>query len=386
MTLNKTFIINTIQDIVNKKSNNPNRRKIVVYNDRINFCCPICGDSTKNDRAKRGNLYFDKLFFICFNDGCKCSLLSLCKTFDIQIDLDKKLELIEYISKDITYNDYKNSDLSDTNLDHLLDLSAITEIFSTGEHNITDFQPVQKNSIIYNYLVSRGIYEEKHTHIYEANYWNKSRYEPIVCFLNRNGDKVLGIQIRNIKDGKYRWFKIFNYETLAKWVNKVEELDMDINDIILNNKLSQYFNILNVSFYNQITIFEGFIDSLFYPNAIGCCGTNTDFRFLETNELDIQYFFDNDTAGHSKSEEKIKAGFPVFLWKKLFEDVVNKKNPEDPYSMMKRISQIKDLNKLSQLIKNPYSSLKLNNFFSQDEMDLRYIPKKEKKYFRKKDI
>ena len=47
--MDKTYIINTIQDIVNKKSNNPNRRKIVVYNDRINFCCPICGDSTKKE-------------------------------------------------------------------------------------------------------------------------------------------------------------------------------------------------------------------------------------------------------------------------------------------------------------------------------------------------
>ena len=384
--MDRNYIVNTIQDIINKKTNNPNRRKIVVYNDRINFCCPVCGDSFKNDRAKRGNLYFDKLFFICFNDGCKGSLLSLCKQFDIQIDLDKKLELIEYLSKDVTYNDYKNSDISDTKLEHLLSLSDITEMFSTGKHNITDFKPIQKNSIIYNYLVSRGIYDEKHSNIYEANYWTKSRYEPIVCFLNKQDDKVLGIQIRNIKEGKYRWFKIFNYETLSKWLNDVEDLDMDINSIILYNKLSQYFNILNVNFYSPITIFEGFLDSLFYPNSVGCCGTNTDFRFLEINDLEIQYFFDNDAAGHLKSEEKIKAGFPVFLWKKLFEEVVKKKNPEDHYSMIRRIGSIKDLNKLSQLIKNPYSSLKLNNYFSQDQMDLCYIPKKEKKFFRKKDI
>jgi hypothetical protein len=61
----------------------------------------------------------------------------------------------------------------------------------------------------------------------------------------------------------------------------------------------------------------------------------------------------------------------------VHKDVIHKKNPEDPYLMNKRISNIKDLNQLSQLIKNPYSSLKLNNFFSQDIMDLRFIPKKK---------
>ena len=80
---------------------------------------------------------------------------------------------------------------------------------------------------------------------------------------------------------------------------------------------------MNVDFGNTITVFEGYLDSLFFPNSIGLVGVNTDYRFLENNDLDIQYFFDNDDAGFKKSEEKLKEGFSVFLWKKLFEDLFN---------------------------------------------------------------
>jgi hypothetical protein len=158
----------------------------------------------------------------------------------------------------------------------------------------------------------------------------------------------LGAQVRNLKEGKRRLFKIYNFETLYKWVNSVEEiLDIDMNQLIIYNKLSYYFNILNVDFGEMITVFEGYLDSLFYPNSIGVVGVNTDMRFLENNNLDLQYFFDNDLAGYSKSEEKIKEGFGVFLWKKLFQDIVDKKKTSDPHSLLYRISKVKDLNKLS---------------------------------------
>jgi hypothetical protein len=54
----------------------------------------------------------------------------------------------------------------------------------------------------------------------------------------------------------------------------------------------------------------------------------------------LQYFYDNDFAGYQKSEQKNKQGYPVFLWKKLFEDIVEKKASDDPYSLMYRISKV----------------------------------------------
>ena len=147
------------------------------------------------------------------------------------------------------------------------------------------------------------------------------------------------------------------------------------------NKLSYYFNVMNVDFNQPVTIFEGYLDSLFLPNSIGITGLNTDLDFFEKNpDLDIRYFFDNDDPGYKKTAEKIKDGFCVFLWKKLFESIVDKKNPSDPYHLYHKISKVKDLNKLAEMVPNPYKELKLEEYFSKDIYDLRYIPKPQKVY------
>lgn len=381
--MDKVYITNIIQNILNGEFKSAERRKIHEYHDRINFCCFYCGDG-KSDHKKRGNLYFNKLMYVCFNCGKKTNFDRVAKDYHQQLDPDKKMEIIKHLESAVSYKDYED-DIMETSLDSMLNLKDIEDIFTSGDYAITDFQPIQKNSIIFNYLVGRGILSQYHKDIYEAKYWyNSDKYEPVMCFLNRRGNKVLGAQVRNIKEGKRRMFKIYNYETLYKWIHDVEEIvDIDINQLVIYNKLSYYFNILNVDFGHTITIFEGYLDSLFYPNSIGVVGVNTDFKFLENNNLEIQFFLDNDSAGYEESEKKLKEGYPVFLWKKLFEDIVKKKSSEDPYKLMHRISKIKDLNKLSELAADPYKKLHLYQYFSKDKMDMKYIPKKEKKYYKK---
>jgi hypothetical protein len=288
--------------------------------------------------------------------------------------------MIEHLNSVMTYSDYEG-DFVDARMENLIDMSELERVFSQDLTPISDFKPIQVNGGVYKYLCGRGIGPEMHKNIYQAKYWkNEDEHEWIIAMLNRRGDKVLGMQIRNLKEGKRRMFKIYNYENLLEWINigkDVEESDM--NDLVIYNKLSYYFNILNVDFNNTITVFEGYLDSLFFPNSIGLVGVNTDYRFLENNNLDIRYFFDNDEAGYRKSEEKINSNYPVFLWKKLFEDIVNKKKSDDPYRLLHRISKVKDINKLSELVPSPYKKLKLDDYFSSDVLDMRWIPKFGKK-------
>ena len=49
--------------------NDPQRLKIYQGGNRLNFCCPYCGDS-KDAKKKRGNLYVDTLTYKCYNGGC----------------------------------------------------------------------------------------------------------------------------------------------------------------------------------------------------------------------------------------------------------------------------------------------------------------------------
>lgn len=384
--MDKNYIKNCVQDVLNKEFKSIHKRKINEFADRLNIACCYCGDS-KSEYKKRGNLYFNKLLYICFNCGKKTNFDKFTKDFGLRLDPSKKLEIIEHLNSQISFKDAEE-DLMETELNKLLDFKDLERIFNSGDNIITDFEPIQKNTGLFQYLINRGIPPQLHQNIWGAKYWiNDEKYEPVLVLLNKKGNKIIGCQIRNLKDGKRRLFKIYNYETLYKWIYNVEEItDIDANQLVIYNKLSYYFNILNVDFSEKITVFEGYLDSLFYPNSIGVVGVNTDMKFLENNQLDLQYFYDNDPAGHQKSEEKIKDGYPVFLWKKLFESIVDKKNPQDPYGLMYRISKVKDLNKLAELSLNPYKKFELNKFFSKDLMDLRWIPKKEKKKFNRVTI
>lgn len=374
--MDKVYIRNMVQNILNKEFSNQSKRKAVDYVDRVNMACPYCGDSHRNNHAKRGNLYYNRLIFICFNCDKKTTFDRMCKDFNEQLDPDKKLEMIEHLNSVMTYSDYQG-DFVDAKFENLIELSELERVFSADLTPISDFRPIQVNGGVYKYLVGRGIPPEYHTNIYQAKYWkNEDESEWIIVSLNRKGNKVLGMQTRNLKEGKRRSFKIYNYENLLEWTNLgKEETESDITELVIYNKLSYYFNILNVDLGSRITVFEGYLDSLFFPNSIGLVGVNTDYRFLEDNNLDIQYFFDNDEAGYKKSEEKLKEGFPIFLWKKLFEDIVDKKNADDPFRLLHRISKVKDINKLAELVPSPYKKLSLQDFFSKDVLDIKWIPK-----------
>jgi len=383
--MDKEYIKGLVQKILNKEFANINKRKIVDYVDRFNIACPYCGDS-KNVYKKRGNLYLNRLMYVCFNCDKRTNLDRMCKDFNEMVDPDKKLEMIEHLNSVMTYSDYE-ANMSDAKFENLIELSELERVFSANLTQISDFKPIVTNGGIYKYLIGRGIPEEYHKNIYQAKFWkNEDESEWIIVMLNRRDTKVLGMQIRNLKEGKKRMFKIYNYENLLEWINigKEDPIEIDMNEMVIYNKLSYYFNILNVDLGRTITVFEGYLDSLFYPNSIGLVGVNTDYKLIENNGLDIQYFFDNDDAGFNKSEEKIKQEYPVFLWKKLFEDIVEKKKVADPMALLHRISKVKDINKLATLVQNPYKMLRLEEFFSKDVLDLKWIPKK-KKYSKKEE-
>lgn len=383
--MNKDYIKGLIENILSSQFSNKDKKIIREYHDRLNFACPYCGDSATNNRAKRGNIWYNKLLFICFNCNIHKSLDKMCKDFDIRISADMKIEIRSYLDKIITYKDYDNN-LLDTKLDNLISIEELSEYFNSGKSNITDFKPIVKNSGVYKNLVARNIDETKHKNIYQAKYWvSDSNFEYIMCFLNMNNrnNKVIGMQIRNLKTGKNRRFQIYNFETLYKWVHNIEnsdDIEFDTQKIILYNKMGYYFNIMNVDFLMPITIFEGYLDSLFYPNSIGVVGTGTDMSFLESNDIDIRYFYDNDKAGFIKTYEKIRLGYSVFLWKKLFSDIIKNAKIYDPYKMEFKLDKIKDLNKLAEIFNNPYFNLNLESYFSIDKFDIKYIPKNNLKY------
>jgi len=238
---------------------------------------------------------------------------------------------------------------------------------------------------LYQYLKYQRLIDN-FENIYEAEYSITPKWkEKVLILLNKSGKKVLGFQLRNLKSGDKRLFKIFNFEKLHNMIHPDDPLD-EI-EAVSYNKISNFYNILNVNWEQPVTIFEGYLDAIFYPNSIGAIGLNSinEMDFLMSDDLDLQFFFDQDKVGVEKALKMLEAGNKVFLWQRLVEDLI--KNKKDKYEAKRYAIKIKDLNKLVQEMKNPdpYNKLKLDRYFSKDTFDKLYLdfsiyPSQKKKW------
>jgi hypothetical protein len=367
----KTYIKPLLQEIVLNHHTHKQKQDVKVFSDRLAIACVICGDSTKTPSKKRGNLYLKSLRYKCFNCGDSHTLFGFLKLFNQEIDLEKKNELAIYVDENISKSKWHEDEFVTNNLDKLIPIEKLVEVFNNGDDDchFTDFRPVTKGSRVYNYLIARKI--TNHDDIYEATYWHNNNWnEPVLVNMNQAQGKVIGIQTRNIKESKAkRFYKIIPFSELYHMVYK-EELD-EIEKIGYD-KLSYLYNILKVDWGRPITVFEGFLDTKFFPNAIGCVGTNTDVNFIINQGVDIRFFYDYDAAGIKKQKEFIRTGQKVFLWEKLFEKWAStSKNPYSAYNKLR--DNIVDLNDVAKLVSQPYTKLELDKYFSIDQMDMMWI-------------
>lgn len=371
------FIEEKIIEVLRNAHADPRKHNIKDFNDRINFACPICGDSNKDPNKKRANIYkSNPLFMVCFNEGCRASVTKLFNTYNVQLTPEKKQQMYNYVDNHIKFNNKKDIYIPET-MDKMIDLEQLSVYLNNHpEHKIQNFKPIQNNSIQYQYLKFDRLITN-FDNIYEADYIVTSNWkEKVIVILNRAGDKILGMQIRNLKSGDKRLFKVYNFEALYTILYPNEEIDN--LELLSYNKISNFYNIMNVDWEQTVTIFEGYLDSTFYPNSIGAIGLNsidTDLSFLFDAGLDIQFFLDQDIVGIKNSISLLKKGYRVFLWQLFNNELLKKiKSNKDTYEANKLVLKIKDLNRLVQIFKvDVYEKFKLNNFFSKSKLDEFYL-------------
>lgn len=375
MDLNIDKIESEIYKILNNTHNSPEKKKIKrrLSGNRplIEMACPICGDSEKIIQKKRGNLYLNNMFYVCFNCGTRMSYIDLLNKFGSDVDIEEKIEIYKHIDKNAVFQS-KNNEYDLSPLEKILSLEKTLGLYNERKDELFDIKPVEKNSAVYQYLKFNR-YIDNFDNIFEGIYKITDKWlEPVMIILNRNGDNLLGFQIRNLKnDKKKRLYKIYDFQSIYNYTNDDK---MDEYESLIYNKISHYYNILNVDFYNKINVFEGYLDSVFIPNSIGTTGVETDYDFLLKNdEIDIRFIYDNDKIGRNKTLQFINNGYSVFLWDKLFKDI--SKNDNKKLFFLR--NNIKDLNDLVKLYKSSdlYNKLNLENYFSIDEFDKIYIIK-----------
>lgn len=370
-----TKVKEIIQKAVEIYHTHPQKKTIKEYINRFNFACPFCGDSQKKMTKFRGNIRKNSLFFRCYNCGRKMPFTTFCDYLNLDLDPLLKNDIYDHIENNQEiYNSEEDYSILEE-LDKTVSLKYYQEFLQSDDNNtypqLINLEPVQKGGLVDKYLDQRKII--KRNDIYQGDWWVTSRYSmPVMVFLNRRDDHLISLQIRNLENNPARRkYHLIPFSHL--YTQLYGEGYLEKSEKIIYDKISSYFNILNVSFQEPITLFEGYLDSTFFPNSIGLVGVNTDMNFFLKNDLDIRLFFDNDKDGIKKSQYYLeKFGKPVFLWEKLFEELAKKS--KDPYkSKYKLENNIKDLNKLAEKVNDPYHKLKLHQYFSVDELDLAEI-------------
>ncbi len=299
-----TEILPKLQAILNERfPNNPQKQKIKIYPDRINFAAPCCGDSAKDNSKKRGNIILSGPFqmtYKCHNCGTMMSLYSFFKRYNQTLSLSA----IDYF------------------VAHRQDSSSYTTLNSDASSNY-----IYDNDLINQYTIPREVFKQKfnleETNIPNAAYFYltkrkqydfskflyQSKYKLLFLLnLTRNGN-IAGVQVAHLdkkyKGPKYKTYKLSKiYSDLLK---EEKEIPVEIDS------LSMIFNIFSIDYTKPVTIVEGPMDSFLLKNCIATCGAGKNISLT----METRYLFDDDLTGRKHAIEKLNEGYSVFMWDKL---------------------------------------------------------------------
>ena len=359
-----------LQIILNRSFKESYRRKLDIYSDRINICCPICGDSATDIRKKRGNLYLNSLSYHCYNCGAHMGINSFLHRFDEDLSSEDKIVVHEIQQNSKKFEKKVSSSQGSMSMT-LLDKLAIPKDILFKQLGITS---PYRDQTATKYLKSRMI---------DIKDWKYFGYNPLsaeLYILNISpSNRVIGYQIRqldpNSVKNRYmsrRLTKIYS-EVFNKNISPIVErllLQMPngdkyiteedgIENIVANlDRLSGIFNIMNINMGRPLTIMEGPIDSLAVDNSIALQGASKQLDGFFDNVENVRYLFDNDKTGKEMSLKKLKSHKTVFLWTQYI-DMIHTKE------------KIKDVNDLQKM--NLFNQEILEKCFSDDEFDAMYI-------------
>lgn len=292
-------IVSKLQDILIKNfPNNPQKQKIKIYPDRINFAAPCCGDSRKDNSKKRGNIILTGPFqmtYKCHNCGLSMPVYAFFKRFGQTLSLSS----IDYIASHKA--DASTANIADSSSNYLynnelieslsIDREQFKELYKLEECNI-------QNAAHY-YLINRKQYDFKHF-LYQPKY-------QLLFLLNLTpSGKIFGLQLAHLNKSytgpKYKTYKLSRiYTELLKTPKEIpEEIDF----------LSMIFNILTVNYSSPVTIVEGPMDSFLIKNCIATCGAGKHIKF----DFKYRYLFDDDKTGRKHALDMINDGYEVFMW------------------------------------------------------------------------
>lgn len=326
--------------------------------DRINFACPYCFDSERNEQKKRGNLYKDNLFYVCYNCGKRAFLDSFLEHH--KIDGYSQIEL-DLLKSNIHNNIQTGLFSSGTSFLDTIDIGIDVNKLCISKQRIMDrfglYKPSQKPYVM-EYLKKR----KQHIHLgrrVDDVFAFSPKYDSLWTFNTNKEGKVIGAMLKNgvfmpsRMNPRTPRFKLMNWSDLMGKLG-VENIRDEITKIM--DPLSELYNIFFVNFSREYVVTEGIMDCNVLENSFAICGATKNFN------IPGKYFMDNDPAGKTAAVKAMDAGNEIFLWDKFFDEKIG--DPEVS-------ANIKDVNDI--IAKTDIPENQLYDYFSKDHMDLIWL-------------
>lgn len=268
---------------------------------KVNFRCPLCGDSQKSRSKARGWLIEDRknggLYFNCFN--CHESVGKLGNFL-------KKVDNILY--NGYISEKYLNNAKEDKTqpLDNLKSTTPEFKKYSNPLKTIKKVSQLSHDHPVKQYIEKRQIPASHHYRLYYApkfKTWINSiipdkfpkfeKDEPrlIIPFVDGEG-KVFGVSARGFDPNGLRYITIMFEER------------------------QKIFGLDKVDFSKRYFVVEGAIDSMFLSNAVAMAGADGNFSGLKNLENAI-FVFDAEPRNkeiHKQMEKIIRAGHSICIW------------------------------------------------------------------------
>lgn len=265
---------------------------------KINFRCPICGDSQKSRTKSRGWLLEKENTFHYFCHNCGVS--QHFKTFLKNVD---SLSYNDYVTEKYVHN--MKSEKKESPLDNL---KSEGPKFKPANHlkSIKKISQLLPNHPAKIYIDSRKIPPAQHYRLYYAPKFKtwinsiipnklemKGKDEPrlIMPFIDEDGH-LFGVSARGFDPNGMRYITI------------------------MFDERQKIFGLDKVDFNKKYFVLEGAIDSLFLPNAIAMAGADGNVNGLKNVENAV-FVFDAEPRNkeiHKRIEKIIRAGHSVCIW------------------------------------------------------------------------
>lgn len=263
---------------------------------KINFRCPICGDSQKSRSKARGWLLErdNKFFYYCHNCGESQTFSTFLKTVD------------NVAYKDWVADKYVKKDKKDTTSSILNKFSA--PVFDTKNplKKLKKISQLRFDHPIKRYIESRAIPTDSHWRLYYApkfktwvneiipnKFENIEKDEPrlVMPFFDENG-KMFGVSARGFNPKGVRYLTI------------------------MFDERPKIFGLDTVDFDKQYYVMEGAIDSFFVTNALAMAGADGTVKGLKNFDNAV-FVFDAEPRNREivkRMEKVISGGYRICIW------------------------------------------------------------------------